>query len=124
MSHSAAEGSVLQATTTLISSVDLRFQTGAPVVLYVLRDGAIVAGTGMVFGVGRDYELLAGRPAPGPEGTLGLTQCHSVGTSDDEAPALPPGNYQVIGVLEDVTPGHPSPRLVTDPARLQIRARG
>jgi hypothetical protein len=52
--------------------------TGAPVVLYVLRDGAIVGGLGASFGVGRDYQLLAGRATAGPEGTLLLTQCHAV----------------------------------------------
>jgi hypothetical protein len=35
-------------------------------------------------------------------------------------PPLPTGNYQVIGVLDDVTPGSPSPRIVTAPSSLRI----
>jgi hypothetical protein len=120
---SAAAGTQLRGTSVLTSDGAMTFQTGSRMRLVVLQNGSVVcSGRTALAGVGVDYDLTADKPVHGPFGTVPLTQRPKASQGNAYDEPLPAGDYDVVGVLENVEPGHPATQIVTAPAPLHVTA--
>jgi hypothetical protein len=121
-----APGATVRGQLVVSASHDVSFVSGQPFQVLILRDGRVVGGG--LYGVGIAGTGIGVEPSPGhpfryPVSVV-VRGCPAKGNQADwpkTRPPLPPGDYDLVAVLEDSRPRDAGPgQFLTRPQALHV----